>query len=141
MRVDLEHVVAHPPERVFAFMADPANRPLWQENTESVELLGVGGTRIGTRWREVMKGVGAVEQEVVALEPGALWEEAGTSDVGRGRVRVELSPAGDGATRVRVRVELRPRGAKRLLEPALALMIRRQMPRDLNRLAEILAAG
>lgn len=141
MRVELEHVVAHPPDRVFAFMSVPSNRPLWQENTESVELVSVGEARVGTRWREVMRGVGPVEQELVALEPGVLWEEAGRSQFGTGRVRVEFAPAGDDATRVRVCVELRPRGTKRLLEPALALMVRRQMPRDLDRLGEILASA
>ena len=141
MRVDLEHVVAHPLARVFTFMATPANRPLWQERTESVEVLTPGETRAGTRWREVTRGIGSVEMELVAFERDALWIEAGTTGAGKGRVRVEFSPGGDAATRLRVQVELNPRGAKRLLEPALGHMIRRQMPRDLEHLEELLDAG
>lgn len=138
MRVDLEHVVAHPVERVFAFMSRPANRPLWQENTQSVEVLTDGESGLGTRWREVSRGIGAVEAEVVGFERDALWEEAGTARDGSGKVSVRFLAEGDDATRLRISVEMRLRGAKRLFEAALGPMISRQMPRDLQRLEELL---
>lgn len=139
MRVALEHVLAHPPERVFAVLCDPTRRPLWQENTSDVELLTPGPARVGTRWTEVQRGVGPVEAEVVALEPGALWGESGSAHGGGGRVTVALSPRGGGeATHLAIDVELHLRGARRLMEGALAPMVRRQMPRDLERLDALL---
>ena len=140
MKVDLEHVIAHPVERVFAVMSDPAKRPLWQENSLDVEVLTPGQCRLGTRWRETIRGIGRVEAEVVGFEPNALWTEAGTSDGGRGRISVTFHPDGD-TTRIGVQVEMKLRGAKRMMEPALGPMIRRQMPRDLERLASLLDEG
>jgi uncharacterized membrane protein len=143
VRVELEHVVAQPVERVFATMADVRNRPLWQENTRDVELLTDGEPGVGTRWRETSKGIGTYEAEVVAFERDALWAEAADLDGGSGRIEVAFAPAGDDgrATRLRIAVEIRLRGTRRLMEPALGPVIRRQMPSDLGRLEELLAAG
>jgi uncharacterized membrane protein len=139
MRIDLEHVVAHPVDQVFAFMADVRNRPRWQENTRDVELITDGEPRLGTRWRETVKGIGTYEAEVVAFERDALWVEAADLEAGSGRIEVAFAPAEDGAaTRVNVAVEISLRGTKRLMEPALAPMIRRQMPTDLERLDALL---
>ncbi len=94
MRVDLEHVVAHPVERVFAFMADVRNRPLWQENTHDVEVLSDGEPGLGTRWRESAKGIGTYEAEVVAFERDELWAEAADLEAGSARIEVVLRPRG-----------------------------------------------
>lgn len=141
MRVDLDHVVPHPVERVFAVMSDPASRPLWQENTSDVEILTPGPTGLGTRWRERTRGIGAVQAEVVGFEENALWEEAGTADGGEGHVTVRFHPEGDGATRLTVLAELKLKGARRLMEPALAPLVSRQMPSDLERLAALIERG
>ncbi len=140
MRIDLEHVVAHPVERVFAFMADVRNRPLWQENTHDVEVLSDGEPGLGTRWRESAKGIGTYEAEVVAFERDELWAEAADLEAGRARIDVAFAPADGGrATRLGVSVEIKLRGTKRLMEPVLGPMIRRQMPSDLGRLEALLA--
>lgn len=143
MRVDLDHVVGHPVDRVFAFMADVRNRPRWQENTLDVEILGDGEPGLGMRWRETSKGIGTYEAEVVDFERDARWAEAATLDAGRGRIEVGFAPGGDngGATRLTIAVEINLRGTKRLMEPALGPMIRRQMPGDLARLEALLAEG
>ena len=142
MKVELEHVVAHPVERVFGFMADVRNRPRWQENTHDVVVLTDGAPGLGMRWRETAKGIGTYEAEVVAFEPGALWTEAATLDAGTGRITVTFAPDGGGdATRLVVVVEIRLRGTRKLMEPALGPMIRRQMPADLRRLEALLDEG
>ncbi|HVH01022.1 MAG TPA: SRPBCC family protein [Miltoncostaeaceae bacterium] len=139
MRVDLEHVVAHPPSRVFAFMADVRNRPRWQENTRDVEPITDAEPGVGTRWRETVKGIGTYEAECVEFERDARWVEAADLEIGSGRVEVTFAPADDGAaTRVHVTVEISLRGTKRLMAPALAPMIRRQMPSDLERMEALL---
>ena len=134
MRVDFEHVVAHPVERVFAAMSDPSRRALWQEGTSDVELLTPGPAGLGTRWRETSRGVGTVALEVVGFARDALWEEAGVADGGEGRVTVRFRPDGAAATHLAITVELHLKGMKRLVEPALAPVISRQMPSDLARL-------
>lgn len=141
MRVDLEHVVAHLVDRVFAVMSDPASRPLWQENTSDVEVLTPGPTALGTRWRETSRGIGTVHAEVVGFEENALWEEAGTAAGGAGHVSVRFRPEGETATRLVVGVEVHLKGARRLMEPALAPLVSRQMLSDLTRLEALLSAG
>jgi len=140
VRVDLEHVVGHPVSRVFAAMADVRNRPIWQENTRDVELLTDGAPGLGTRWRETMKGIGTYEAEVVAFEPGRLWIESADLEAGHGRIEVRFVPEGEreDETRLVIIVEIGLRGTKKLMEPALGPMIRRQMPSDLRRLEALL---
>lgn len=140
MRVDLDHVVGHPVSRVFAAMADVRNRPIWQENTRDVELLTDGAPGLGTRWRETMKGIGTYEAEVVAFEPERLWIESADLEAGHGRSEVRFRPEGEreDETRLVIMVEIGLRGTKKLMEPALGPMIRRQMPSDLRRLEALL---
>jgi hypothetical protein len=140
VRVDLEHVVGQPVSKVFAAMADVRNRPIWQENTRDVEVLTDGAPGVGTRWRETMKGVGTYVAEVVAFEPERLWIESADLESGSGRIEVRFAPEGEleESTRLRIMVEIGLRGTKRLMEPALGPMIRRQMPTDLRRLEALL---
>lgn len=140
MRVDLEHVITHPPDRVFAVLSDPSRRPSWQENTSGVTVLTPGATGLGTRWRETNRGIGAVEAEVVGFTPGALWEEAGTADGGEGRITVRLRPEGEGSTHLTMTVELHLKGLRRVMEGALQPIVTRQMPEDLARLQALLDA-
>ena len=138
VHVEVEQTLSHPVEAVFGFMSDPANRPLWQEHTERVEMLTEGPSGVGTRWRETTAGVGTYEAEVVAFEPGRLWVEEADTGQGHARISVAFAPAG-AATHLTVTVEIRLRGARRLMGPALAPLIGRQLPRDLERLGELLA--
>ena len=143
VKVELEHVVPHPVARVFAVMSDVRNRPLWQENTRDVEVLTDGEPRLGMRWRETTKGIGRYEAEAVAFERDRRWAEAAALDAGSARIEVTFAPEGDdgGATRLGIVVEMKLRGTKRMMEPALGPMIRRQMPSDLQRLDALLREG
>ena len=140
MRVDLEHVMAHPPERVFAVLADPVRRPEWQESTSDVVVLTPGPPALGMRWRETGAGIGTIEAEVVGFVPGELWEETGSADGGEGRITVRLRPEGEGGTRVSMTVELHLKGLRRVMEGALQPIVARRMPQDLERLDTLLAA-
>lgn len=141
MRVEVERVIAHPVDRVFAVVSDPPSRPRWQENTSGVEVLTPGPAGLGTRWREQSKGIGTVEAEVVGFEPDRLWEESGTADGGAGRITVRMEPEGEGSTRVQVVVELHLKGLRRVMEGALEPIVARQLPKDLERLEALLGAG
>ena len=137
MHVTVDHVLPHPVERVFAVITDPARRADWQENTSDVQLDGDGPVGVGTRWTEHQRGVGHVEAVVTALEPGRLYAERGDTSSGTGRVNVTFTAEGDG-TRVVMEVELNLKGLKKALEPALAPMVRHQMPKDLDGLSALL---
>lgn len=141
MRVEVERVIAHPVDRVFAVVSDPPSRPRWQENTSDVEVLTPGPAGLGTRWRERSRGIGAVAAEVVGFESGRLWEESGTADGGTGRITVRTEPEGGGSTRVHVVVEIHLKGLRRVMEGALEPVVARQLPKDLERLEALLDAG
>jgi uncharacterized protein YndB with AHSA1/START domain len=140
MRIDHEHLIAHPADRVFAILSDLARRPSWQGNTSGVVILTSVPTELGTRWREQNRGIGAVEAEVVGFEPAALWEEAGTADGGEGRIAVRLRPEDRGSTHLTMTVELRLKGLRRVVEGALQPIVARQVPENLARLAALLDA-
>lgn len=137
MRIEIEHRLDVAPERVFAVVSDPARRAEWQDNTRDVRVLTPGPAGLGTRWTETQRGVGHTEVEVVAFDPPTTWSEAGTADGGGATVTIVLHPDGAEATRVAVTVDLRLRGARRLMGAAIAPIIRSQVPRDLDRLADL----
>ena len=138
VHVEVEKTLSHPVAAVFDFMAHPANRPRWQEHTQRVEMLTEGPSGIGTRWRETTTGLGTYGVEVVAFQPERLWVEEADTSRGHGRISVAFAPEGDAATRVTVTVEIQLRGMRRMMGAAVAPMIGRQLPRDLERLEVLL---
>ena len=138
MRVALEHRVPHPVEDVFAMVSDPSRRAEWQENTSDVRVEGPLPATVGTRWTEQQRGVGHVEAEITAHEQDRLYAERGDTSAGVGRVTVTFASDGDGGTMVGMEVELTLKGLKKALEPALAPMVRHQLPKDLDRLSALL---
>lgn len=141
MRVDLEHVIAHPPGSVFGVLCDPLRRPEWQESTSDVVVLTPGPPALGTRWRETARGIGVVQAEVVGFAPGELWEEAGRADAGEGFVRVRLRFDGEASTHLTMSVELRLKGLRRVMKGPLEQIVARRIPQDLARLEALLGAG
>jgi uncharacterized membrane protein len=138
VRVEVEKTLSHPVAVVFDFMAHPANRPRWQEHTQRVELLAEGPSGVGTRWSETTTGLGTYGVEVVAFERERLWVEEADTSRGNGRISVAFASEGDAATRVTVTVEIHLRGMRRMMGAAVAPMIGRQLPRDLERLEALL---
>jgi uncharacterized membrane protein len=139
VHVEVERTLSHPVDAVFRFMADPANRPRWQEHTQRVEMLTEGPAGVGTRWRETTTGLGTYEAEVVSFEPERLWVEEADTDRGHGRISVAFAPEGAAATHVTVTVEIHLRGMRRMVGSAVAPLIGRQVPRDLERLEALLS--
>ena len=69
--------VAHPPEKVFRYLADPRNRPEWQSSLLSVTLVDRGEPRVGMTWRDnTMVGLRPT-LEITELVPFKLWAEVG----------------------------------------------------------------
>jgi uncharacterized protein YndB with AHSA1/START domain len=137
--MELEVVLDAPVERVFAFLADPLNRPRWQSSLRGVELNTEGRPRVGTRWREQPIGLGWVELEIVRFERDRAWSERAELAFGTFTLTLRFTPEG-AATRVHVDAELALRGAARLLGPGVRLVLPRAFASDLRRAGRILAS-
>jgi uncharacterized protein YndB with AHSA1/START domain len=136
--MELEVVLDAPVERVFAFLADPENRPRWQSSLRRVETITTGEPRAGTRWREQPLGLGWVELEIVRFERDREWSERAELALGTFTLTLRFTPEG-AATRVHVDAELALRGAARLLGPGARLVLPRAFASDLRRAGRILA--
>lgn len=132
--------VAAPPEVVFAWFADPENRPAWQSSLRSVELLTDGPPALGTRWRD-RTVVGMTPEMVTSVfDPPHQWGETGTWRGITARLTVELTPAEPG-TNVSARFSLRGLGG---WAPVAAVAQRLAVPAvrsDLRRAARLLEKG
>lgn len=136
--MELEVVLDAPVERVFAFLADPENRPRWQSSLRAVEMITDGEPRVGTRWREQPIGLGWVALEIVRFERDRAWSERAELAFGTFTLALRFTPEG-AATRVHVDAELALRGAARLLGPGARLVLPRAFASDLRRAGRILA--
>lgn len=83
MRIHLEHVIHASQEHVFAFFANPHQRPRWQRSLSSVSVETPGEPRRGTRWRESPTGLGVVSMEITVFDPPHRWAERGVSKAGQ----------------------------------------------------------
>ena len=127
---------------MFAYLADPRNRPEWQSSLLSVTLRDRTATEphVGMRWRDnTMAGVRPA-MEITRLEPDSVWAESGRW-LG---IRAELTMRFDRTTtgcRVRADGTLSGSGpwaapvavAGRLAGPAIG--------HDLRRVGDILGRG
>ena len=70
---------AAPRPAVFAYLADPVNRPEWQASLKRVEVLDPGPPHVGQRWVDHVRVGPAFELQTTGLDPDRLWAETGTS--------------------------------------------------------------
>ena len=118
--------IDRPPEIVFAALADPLVRLSYDRATlRSVEQLTPAPIGQGSRFRGDFRGLGMLEYEYTAFEPGRLIEQALQLRVGRVRQRFQFRPSGRG-TRLIQTITLQPNILGRLL---WSLLTRREMTR------------
>jgi len=63
-RIESKFSINTPVERVFDYVADPANRPEWLDGTIDVKNISQGPIGVGTSWIEVAKIAGRVHEQV-----------------------------------------------------------------------------
>jgi uncharacterized protein YndB with AHSA1/START domain len=68
----------HPPARLFRFLADPRNRPLWQTSLRTVTHCGDGDPHRGMQWRDVTRVGIKPWMEITELTPYRVISETGT---------------------------------------------------------------
>ncbi len=142
-RWDASVFVAAPRDRVYAYFADPVNRPEWQASLRSVELLDPGPPHPGQRWIDHVKVGPAFELQIIAMEDASVWAEVGSTGpfTAFGTLLFEDATR-EGVTGTRVTCVARVRARGPLLPlgwPATGvatLLVRN----DLKRAARILAA-
>jgi uncharacterized protein YndB with AHSA1/START domain len=73
---------AQPIARVYAYLADPRNRPAWQTSLRRIELLGEGPPRVGLTWIDVTSAGARPVMAISEMSPPedgrATWVEEGT---------------------------------------------------------------
>lgn len=140
----IDRTIARPTAEVFAFATDPDKLSEWQRNTVSAERADSGPLRVGSRIKEVHRGPGGKEieslVEVSELDPDRVFALRMVEGPLPVHARMVFTPSGDG-TAVAFTVHGDLTGAKRLLEPLLAIGLKRQFREHCENLNRVLEAS
>jgi hypothetical protein len=138
--------IARRPVDVFSYVADPSHQPEWMQNVVSASGEGDGPLTVGSNvlaTRRVGPWTLRYREEMVELDPPRTWANRGV-----GRIPViavangTVEPLDDGKrSRVTISCEFQGRGIGKLLAPLLARRLVKQLPRDEQRLKEVLERG
>jgi uncharacterized protein YndB with AHSA1/START domain len=130
------------PEEVFDFLADGANNPRWRVGVADISRVTDSPVGVGTVFRQGMRGpMGrriAADYRITEYDRGHALGFEVVAGPARPTGRYELAPTQTGTT-VRFTLDWQPQGLARLLAPAVA----RQMPREvaaLGRLKQVMEA-
>lgn len=126
---------------VFAFFADAANNPLWQEGMVSCLWTSAPPIDVGSTYEQRARFLGRdiVSKFVVSrFEPGRLIEIETVESTFPIQVTREVDPLDPSTSRVRAHIRGGPRGLMRLLEPLMARAAKKSIETDYDRLVELL---
>lgn len=125
-----------PPDRVRAYLRDPAQRPQWQSSLRAVtDLVGDGG--VGTTWRDVT-WPGLRPAMTVTDDTPTLWAEIGTWRRVTASLALRFEPAGSGTT-VHVEARLYLPSLLTPAGPLLDALTRAGIGSDLRRAAALVS--
>jgi uncharacterized protein YndB with AHSA1/START domain len=128
----------HPPASVFAFLADPRNRPLWQTSLRGVTDIDEGTPQTGMHWRDVTKVGIKPSMEITELTPYRVLTETGRwrGIAGLLRLRFVRTPQG---TRLTAEGHLSGRGPFTVIAALSGRWAPQTIRKDLLRASEVLA--
>ncbi|KRA38658.1 MULTISPECIES: SRPBCC family protein [unclassified Nocardioides] len=137
----LEITFPVPPDRAFAYLADPRNRPEWQSSLRAVADLSAATegapTAAGVTWTDVTVVPGVrPRMRTVQSEAPLLWVEEGRCGPARARLALAFSPC-PGGTRVVAEFDVHALGLGWLV----TVLSRPAIGADLRRAARVLAAA
>ncbi len=130
-------------ERAWAVVADYSNDVHWRIGVLAMSVEPAGLVTPGAVTTERMRLAGKIWEnagEVCDVDDGRRFSWRTTTGADADGAR-EVVPSGDGGCEVRLELRVRPHGAERLFAPVLARMLRRNLGRDLARLAELAAVA
>lgn len=145
--VAIEVEIERPLEQVWEFACDLRRLPEWLDEFEEVVHESDGPIGAGSVFRyTVSPGHRSADLEIVEWEPGRRIGWCGPplpwhGGAARPRGFYELTPVGDGRTRLVGRYEPELTGTMALLSPYLRRWLRRQRTKDHARLKQLLEAG
>jgi uncharacterized protein YndB with AHSA1/START domain len=149
-RLEREIVIAAPPERVFAYLAQPERTPEWSPNVVSIRRTSAGPIGVGATTETLVKALGTTQKALgrcTAFEPPRrLVIESETASGARTVNETLLLAEGVGATRLRAILDYTlPGGAlgRGLIGGFLGAdrQIERDFTQSLARLKAIVEAG
>jgi hypothetical protein len=136
-RIDIDR----PIDVVSGFASNPDNAPLWYVNIKSVEWESAPPLRVGSRVAFVAHFLGrrlAYTYEVIVSEPASRLVMRTSQGPFPMETSYEWRSAGPSRTTMTLRNRGVPRGFSKLLQPFMALAMRRANRADLARLKMIL---
>ena len=138
--VQVETVIARPPEEVAAYAGDPSNAPQWYVNITSIEWRTPPPLAVGSQLDFVARFLGkriAYTYEVVEHEPGHRLVMRTAQGPFPMQTTYSWTPCPEG-TRMTLRNQGDPSGFSKLAAPLVAQAMRRATTKDLARLKSLL---
>jgi uncharacterized membrane protein len=135
--------IEQPIERVWAFVMDESNDPLWQTTLTDVHRLTDGPVGVGTRVSESRRFLGRTIEtvwEMTECEAPHVSSIASVKAPFAWQGTYTLEEAG-GGTRFTLRMQGNPGGFFRIAEPLLERFVRREMAGNLGNLNDVLEGG
>jgi carbon monoxide dehydrogenase subunit G len=138
--------ISRGPDEVFSYVADRSHDPKWIDSVASVHREGAGALAVGSKLqatRRVGPRTVRYTEELLELDPPRTWTNRGygglpVTVLAKGRVE----PLADGTrSRLTISTQFQGRGIGKLLVPLLARRLARQLPRDEQKLKELLEQG
>lgn len=135
--------IARPPGEVFRYATDFSQFSRWQQRVVSARQDGDQPPAVGTT-AAVTRRVGprqvVTTEKITALDPPTTWQVRGSASIPVTTIATgTITPLDAGSwSRVTITLEFRGHGAGKLLAPLIARQSRRQLPKDQQRLKEIL---
>jgi len=138
--------ISRRPEDVFSYVADPSHHPEWIESVVSAPREGDAPLAVGSRvlaTRRVGPWRLRYTEEMVELHPPRTWANRGVGGIPVVAIaKGTVEPLDNGKrSRVTISCEFRGHGIGRLLVPLLVRRLAKQLPRDEQKLKELLERG
>jgi uncharacterized protein YndB with AHSA1/START domain len=138
--------ISRPPAYVFSYAADPSHHPEWIDSVVSAHRDGDIPLAIGSRTLAVRRvGLWNVRytEEMTELHPPRTWANHGVGSIPVTAIAAgTVEPLDDGKrSRLTISCEFQGRGIGKLLAPLLARRLTNQLPKDEQKLKELLERG
>ena len=137
--------ISRRPEDVFSYAIDFSNFPEWQRGVVSARREDDAPLAVGSR-AVVTRRVGprklARKEEIIELNPPRTWTVRGVGGPLTAIAKGTIEPLDDGKrSRVTIAFEFEAHGITRMLAPLILRQVRRLLPRNEQKLKELLERG
>jgi diacylglycerol O-acyltransferase / wax synthase len=133
--------IAAPAEKIFDFIVDVRNEPLWNPQLLHAEMLTPEPIVVGTTFLvRFGRGVGEARIEDTKVDRPRTWSAVSRSQALDAYSQGQIDDI-PGGCRLIMRTQLRPHGIFRLLTPALGQWMHRTLDQDLHRMRALLEDG